>query len=232
MKNRDISKENSYNKRARTTDESYRADLSSWQIPAIQKHIGSLNAKVFLDIGAGTIIPGEHFEKIGKPNKYYAQDINPDTLVEGIEFLKSKGVDTSIFNTLESDDFDFSLIKDGEVDVAWSNSLFSHLSIDSICYCLKNLKPKMKRGSSYYTSMIILPDNIERSDYFWNLEAGSRYNKTPRYLNITSHSLRNPFHYTKSTLNKYPFIDQTGFELKAIHNYGHPIQELVEFVCI
>lgn len=232
MKNTNISKENNYKNNARSTSRQYRDDLSSWQVPAIKEHIGTLNEKVFLDIGAGTIIPGEHFEKIGKPNKYYAQDIRLEPLLEGIEFLKSKGVDTSIFNTLVSDDFDFSLIKDGEVDVAWSNSLFSHLSIDSICYCLKNLKSKMKRGSSYYTSMIILPDNIERSDYSWNLEAGSRYNKTPGCLNITSRSSRNPFHYTKSTLNKYPFVDQTGFELKAIHNYGHPIQELVEFICI
>lgn len=225
MKNYDISKDNGYRKHLRTTDKSYRSDLSSWQVPAIQKHIGTLDGKVFLDIGAGTIIPGEHFEKIGKPNKYYAQDIRLEPLVEGIEFLKSKGVDTSIFHKLVSDDFDFSLIKDGEVDVAWSNSLFSHLSIDSIYYCLKNLKPKMKIGSSYYTSMIILPDNIERSDYNWH-QPGLKYS------NNISHSSRDPFHYTRSTLNQYPFIDQTGFKLKTIHNYGHPIQELVEFVCI
>ena len=220
MKNQHISKENNYKNKARTTSKQYREDLSSWQIPAIQKHIGTLDGKVFLDIGAGTIIPGEHFEKIGKPNKYYAQDIRLEPLVEGIEFLKSKGVDTSIFHKLVSDDFDFGLIKDGEVDVAWSNSLFSHLSINSICHCLKNLHPKMKRGSSYYTSMLILPDNLERASYNWSQQ------------NVTSYSSRDPFHYTKSTLNKYPFIDQTGFQLKTIHKYGHPIQELVEFVRI
>ena len=225
MKNQDISKENNCKEHARTTNESYRADLSSWQVPAIQKHIGSLNGKVFLDIGAGTIIPGEHFEKIGKPNKYYAQDIRLEPLVEGIGFLKSKGVDTSIFHKLVSDDFDFSLIEYGEVDVAWSNSLFSHLSINSISHCLKNLHPKMKRGSSYYTSMLVLPDNLERASYNWS-------HLKLKWSNVTSHSSRDPFHYTRSTLNQYPFIDQTGFELKTIHNYGHPIQELVEFVCI
>ena len=225
MKNQDISKENYYKQLARTTDESYRADLSSWQVPAIQNHIGSLNRKVFLDIGAGTIIPGGHFEKIGRPDKYYAQDINSDTLAEGIEFLKSKGVDTSIFTTLVSDDFDFSLIECSEVDVAWSNSLFSHLSINSISHCLKNLHPKMKRGSSYYTSMLILPDNLERANYNWS-------HLKLKYSNVTTHSSSDPFHYTRSTLNQYPFIDQTGFELKTIHNYGHPIQELVEFIRI
>ena len=225
MKNINISKQNPYKNSARHTGEQYRKDLSSWQLPAIQEHIKTLNEKVFLDIGAGTIIPGEHFEKIGSPDKYYAQDINLDPLAEGIEFLKSKGVDTSIFTTLVSDDFDFSLIEDGEVDVAWSNSLFSHLSIDVICYCLKKLNPKMKRGSSYYTSMLILPDNLERSSYSW-------HHLKVKYSDITSHSLKNPFHYTRSTLNNHPFIDQTGFQLKTIHKYGHPIQELVEFVRI
>ena len=225
MKNTNISKETNYKNKTRTTSQQYRNDLSSWQVSAIQEHIGTLNEKVFLDIGAGTIIPGGHFEKIGRPDKYYAQDINSDTLAEGIEFLKSKGVDTSIFTTLVSDDFDFSLIHDNEVDIAWSNSLFSHLSIDSICYCLKKLNPKMKRGSSYYTSMLILPDNLERSSYSWE-------HLKVKYSSVTSHSLRDPFHYTRSKLNNYPFIDQTGFQLKTIHKYAHPIQELVEFVRI
>ena len=187
MRGEEIARENFYKERARTTNTQYRAYLSSWQVPAIQKHIDTLDGKVFLDIGAGTIIPGEHFEKIGKPNKYYAQDIRLDPLVDGIEFLKSKGVDISIFNKLVSDDFDFSSIEDGEVDVAWSNSLFSHLSINSICHCLKNLNPKMKRGSSYYTSMIILPDNKDRSHYNW-------YQPGVWYSNFISHALSDPFH--------------------------------------
>lgn len=222
---KDISKENNYKNIARSTSNQHRDDLAGWQIPAIQKHMGSLNHKVFLDIGAGTIIPGEHFEKIGTPDKYYAQDINSKTLADGIEFLKSKGVDISVFNELVSDDFDFGLIDDGEVDVAWSNSLFSHLSIDSICHCLKNLNTKMKPGASYYTSMIILPDDLERSDYDW-------HHLRVKYSADTSHCSRDPFHYTSATLNKCPFVDQTGFELLAIHDYGHPIQQLVQFRCV
>lgn len=158
MKNINISKQNPYKNSARHTGEQYRKDLSSWQLPAIQEHIETLNEKVFLDIGAGTIIPGEHFEKIGSPDKYYAQDINLDPLAEGIEFLKSKGVDTSIFTTLVSDDFDFSLIEDGEVDVAWSNSLFSSF----IYRCNLLLSQKIKSKNETRVKLLHLNANTTR----------------------------------------------------------------------
>lgn len=42
---------------------------------------------------------------------------------------------------------------------------------------------------------------------------------------------KNPFHYTKNTLENLRNND-IGFEFKQVHEYGHPFQKLVEFCCI
>ena len=85
----------------------------------------------------------------------------------GLQRLKSSGIDTSIFHKIICHDFNFSLFAKREIDAAFSNSLFSHLSINSIILCLTNLSSKMKAGSSYFTSMIVLPDNTEKLRYDW-----------------------------------------------------------------
>lgn len=213
--------ENNFLENPRITSEFYRNRLISWQVPAIQKHIGDLTDKVFIDIGAGDIVLGEVLDQIGKPRKFYVQDLNKLAIESGLQRLKSTNIDTSIFSEMVSHDFDFSLIKEGEIDAAFSNSLFSHLSINSIILCLRNLSSKMKAGSSYFTSMIVLPDNTEKLRYDWS------YLKKKGSKRISS-SIHDPYHYTEHTLNNLQNFN-TGFELKNIHDYGHPFQKLVEF---
>ena len=167
---------------------------------------------------------GEKLDNIGTPQKFFVHDLSEKSIDVGLERLKSTGINTDIFHKSVSDCFDFGTIKDQEVDAAFSNSLFSHLSIDLITVCLRNLSPKMKNGSSYFTSMIILPDNTERSSYDWS------YIDSP-FSQHNSYANKNPFHYTKNTLENLGAND-IGFELKHIHEYGHPFQKLVEFCCI
>ena len=216
--------ENFYGKKARLTSESYRTDLASWQVPAIQKHIGDLTGKVFIDIGAGDIILGEKLSEIGIPKKFYVQDLSKPSLVSGLQRIRNLGVDTNNFHALVSDNFNFDAIEDRELDYAFSNSLFSHLTINSIVLCLQRLRPKMKLEAKYFSSMIILPDNVEKFIYDW-----SYLNK--HGINVKSCSIKDPFHYTENTIKNLQNF-RTGFEVKAIHSYGHPFQKLVEFSCL
>lgn len=160
--------ENNYGKIARFTDKSYRLDLASWQITAIETHIGNLYGKIFFAIGAGDIVLGEKLSEVGVPKKFYVQDLIAPSLKGGLKRISESGVDISIFHTLVSDCFDFKEIKDKEVDAAFSNSLFSHLTINSIILCLRNLFPKMKPGSSYFSSMIVLPNDEEKVTFDWS----------------------------------------------------------------
>lgn len=213
-----------YKENPRLTTHDKRGRLAAFQVQAVQKHIGDLTNKVFLDIGAGDIVLGEKLDNIGTPQKFFVHDLSEKSIDVGLERLKSTGINTDIFHKSVSDCFDFGTIKDQEVDAAFSNSLFSHLSIELITLCLRNLSPKMKNGSSYLTSMIILPDNTERSSYDWS------YIDSP-FAQHNSYANKNPFHYTKNTLENLRANDM-GFEFKHIHEYGHPFQKLVEFCCI
>lgn len=213
--------ENNYGRKARLTDDAYRDRLTSWQVPAIRQHFGDLTGKVFLDIGAGDIILGEKLSEIGTPQTFYAQDLSQPSLDAGMARLGRAGVATSNFVTLSSDNFDFGAIGDGTVDAAFSNSLFSHLSINSILLCLRRLSLKMKPGAKYLSSMIILPIGDESAPYDWS------YLKTKGSA-VVSYPTRDPYHYAEETIRLLSSFN-TGFEVAKLHDYGHPFQRLVEF---
>lgn len=215
-------KENSYGRFARKTNESSRKNLASWQIPAIKKHCGDLTNKSFMDIGAGDLVLGEYLAEIGIPRVFYVQDLSGPSLRSGISRLKQKGISTDIFEVLVSDNFDFGRVADDSLDYAFSNSLFSHLSINSILLCLSNLAPKMKNGGQYFSSMIVVPDGNETRAYDW------------RYLqrkgtDVISYPTKDPFHYNEALVFNLSHLN-VGFQVHAIHDYGHPFQKLVEFV--
>jgi hypothetical protein len=214
-------KENNYGNYARITNEGYRNWLVSWQIPAIKKHCGDLTDKSFIDIGAGDIVLGEFLSEIGTPRVFYAQDLSEPSLKSGIKRINKTGAKMDIFVTLASDNFDFSKVPDSSLDYAFSNSLFSHLSINSILLCLRKLAPKMKVGGKYFSSMIVISGGDETQPYDWSyLERGG--------ANIISYPTKDPYHYNEefvATLSHF----NTGFKVVTIHDYGHPFQKLVEF---
>jgi hypothetical protein len=213
--------ENNYGKVARITDAEYRRDLQSWQIPAIKKHCGDLNGKFFLDLGAGDIVYGDKLDEIGRPAIFYVQDLSEPSLQSGLNKIKESGEKTDIFVTMSSEDFDFEKIPDGTLDFAFSNSLFSHLTINSIILCLKNLSPKMQIGGKYFSSMIVLHNDDRIKSFDWG------YLKT-KYSRVVSHPTKDPYHYTANTVFMLSHAD-TGFHVREIHDYGHPFQKLVEF---
>lgn len=214
--------ENNYGKYARITNDEYRERLTSWQVPAIKKYCGDLTDTVFLDVGAGDIVLGEKLKEIGNPKIFYVQDLSKPSLESGITRLNKKGIDTNSFITMASVDFDFDLIPDQTVDNAFSNSLFSHLSLNTILLCLKKLSPKMKKGAKYFSSMIVCPNKNDLKPYDWSF-------LNTKGSNIISYPEKDPFHYKEETIFKISSYN-TGFNVIEIHDdYGHPFQKLVEF---
>lgn len=221
MNNSDEPTQNFYKQNPRLTTPDKRERVSSFQVDAIKTHIGDLTDKVFIDIGAGDIVLGDKLDLIGIPRKFFVHDLSEKSIDTGLQRLKDTGsVDMSIFYKSVSDCFDFDLIADNEIDAAFSNSLFSHLSLNLITICLKNLFLKMKPGAKYFTSMIVLPDNIERHVYDWS-HLDNPFAKHKSYTD------KNPFHYTENTLKR--LIESTGFQFIHTHEYDHPFQKLVEF---
>jgi len=210
--------ENNYLRNPRIINNEYRARLQSFQVPAIKKHFGHLEGKCFADIGCGDIPLGYCQEEMGRPKKYYATDLNRKALASGLKSMKKSGIDISNMEIISGPYFDFDLIPNASIDAAFSNSLFSHLSLNTILICLKRLRPKMANHAKYLSSMIILPPGIDCIEYKWEVKHGA-----------TSHAAKDPFHYRFSEFKKV--VDScTDFTCHNSYEYGHPFQALVEFL--
>ena len=209
--------ENNYLKNPRIIGQEYRERLQSFQVPAIKKHFGTLEGKVFADIGCGDMPLAYCQGEIGRPSLYWATDLSEAALSSGKSSIEASGIDVSNIRTLHGPYFCFDGIPDNSIDCAFSNSLFSHLSLNTILICLKSLEPKMKRGSRYFSSMIILPPGKDLLEYEWRVKHGA-----------VSHSAKDPFHYVYSDFSRV-VAATTGLKCIAAHSYGHPFQVLVEF---
>lgn len=210
--------ENFYQQKTRIVNDEYRKRLQSYQVPAVLQHFGNVEGKAFADIGCGDMPLAYCWPQIGRPSIYYATDINQKAVNAGLKNLQRRGIDCNNIVPVTGPDFDFSAIPDGSVDAAFSNSLFSHLTLNSIILCLKRLHPKMKAGTTYMSSAIILPAGEDWcTDFEWKVKYGTH-----------SHPCRDPYHYVFDELRQV-VNSTTDFECVASHDYGHPFQRLIEF---
>ena len=70
---------------------------------------------------------------------YFGQDINPQTIQYGEEVLREKGISLHAPYTLFADHFNFHVV-DRPVHIAFANSVFSHLTLNSIFTALLQLR--------------------------------------------------------------------------------------------
>jgi ubiquinone/menaquinone biosynthesis C-methylase UbiE len=96
-----------------------------------------------LDVGCGPLRLGVALIPRLTRGWYYGVDINADTLKAGRKVLSDAGVEASRVTLVCSADFDTALV-DRPIDIAFSNSLFSHLSLNSVLMCLKRVRGVIK----------------------------------------------------------------------------------------
>ena len=178
----------------------------------------------FLDIGCGDlfIYPDLVKENI---NKYFGFDLNNWNLQSGISYLKKKKFDLKNLITEQGNYFDFKNVKNSEIDIAFSQAVCSHLTINSLIVMFKNLKPKMKKDGILLSSFIINSNNnsLEDKKIFW--EKTNKFNNKPH--NVTSFFLKDPYHYNYNTILK--IADMCGWELYDSKDYDHDLQKMLFF---
>ena len=132
--------ENLYRQDVFLDDLRYANDRQQQRIWAEHQHMqlsflqrwGLTSSSTLLDIGCGPMRLGSALIPLLKDGWYYGQDINPSTIAYGEEVLRQAGIPAHAPYTLfASDQFDLSLV-DRPVQIAFSNSLFSHLTLNSI----------------------------------------------------------------------------------------------------
>ena len=200
-----------------------RADQQVWaehqrmQIDFLERH-GLQSSSTVLDLGCGPMRLGSVLIPRLTNGWYFGQDLNPETIVFGEEVLREVGIETSAPYTLfASDQFELAPV-DRDVDIVFSNSLFSHLTLNSILVCLKRLESVLAPGGVIYSTFFAVDPGCS-----W-LEAQPRC-KWGNHFQTFPH--QDPYHYESSVLAG--LVTPLGFKMDLMPDYGHPTQTMARF---
>jgi SAM-dependent methyltransferase len=176
---------------------------------------GSTN---ILDLGCGPMRLGSALIPELVSGWYYGQDINSETIAYGHEVLQNCGVELNANYTLfASENFELDLV-DRKIDIAFSNSLFSHLNLNSIYTCLLQLSKRLSSSAVYYSSFFIVP-----ADSSWlEVQARSKWGNQ-----FSTFSFQDPYHYHRSLLESV--AREAGYRMDLVGDYGHPTQTMARF---
>ena len=172
--------------------------IGQWQFDFLLNQ-GSLKPNnIFLDIACGSLRLGRKMIPYLDDNCYFGIDSNEEILKKGIE-LELKDESKSPQFSVNSN-FDFSFCT--KYDIAWANSLFSHLTKDDILLCLTNLKKI---------------SNITSIFYFTYFETT---NKNMEDKNPNESHARKDFYYNYETIEN--LASKSGWNIEKIKNTDHP----------
>ena len=184
------------------------------------KEIGSLQIEFLLkeglkqtdcvyDIGCGSLRGGRHFIKYLDECNYIGIDKEDFLIKEGLKKEIGKeliSIKKPTFITCEN--FNFNSIK-RKPDIAIAQSLFTHLNINDLSLCLKNLREVVKINHRFYATFF----------------------EGPSTLNRTLSNSFTVFFYRYEKLREIAF--KLGWEAHYIGDWGHPRnQKMIKFTHI
>ena len=187
------------------------------QLSFLQRR-GFASSSTVLDLGCGPMRLGSVLIPLLKEGWYFGQDINPDTIAFGEEVLRESGIPcNSPYTLCASDQFDLSFV-DKPVQIAFSNSLFSHLTLNSILMALLQVQKVLEPSGVFYATFFALSPG-----HPW-LKPHQR-NKWGRQFETYPH--QDPYHYPLPLLRNV--ARQAGFRLDVVDDFGHPTQTMCRF---
>ena len=152
-----------------------------------------------------------------KDGWYYGQDINPGTIAYGEEVLRETGVSEQASYTLfSSDQFELSPV-DRQVQIAFANSLFSHLSLNSIFTALLQLQTVLAPTGVLYATFFALESVAHGSSLIPATSGGVSLKPFP------SGSVPLPPPLLQDLAR------HAGFRLDVVDDFGHPTQTMGRF---
>jgi len=121
------------------------SEHQAMQLSFLQRR-GLRASSTVLDLGCGPMRLGSVLIPELSHGWYYGQDLNAETLTYGEEVLRQAGIPSNGRYTLfASDQFNLSAV-DRPIEIAFSNSLFSHLNLNSILTCLLRVRQVLAPG--------------------------------------------------------------------------------------
>lgn len=123
--------------------------IGKWQYDYVLNYTGVTPDSVFLDIACGCLRLGVHMIPYLHPGNYYGMDSSHSVVQAGIKHEVGEDVIAKYKPCFSvNSDFDFSFCE--KYDVAWSNSLLSHLTAADIEKLFTNLKKVSTQDSKFF----------------------------------------------------------------------------------
>lgn len=172
-----------------------------------------------LDVGCGSLRGGVRFIPYLEAGHYFGVDSNERLLDAGRTEVEAANLQDHQPHLAQMEDFDFGRL-DQHFDFALANSLFTHLSLNSIVRCLVNvdqvLRPREEGGGVFYATFF---ENPSGKTYLDPVEQGDGF---------FSFCDKDPFHYSRDMLEWA--CEGTGLTASYVGDWGHPRhQVMMEF---
>lgn len=150
-------------------------DWHRWSIGGMWEELGQLQFEYlvaqglrpehyFLDIGCGPLRGGIHFIRYLEPGHYYGVEKDEAKLTAGrdIELPRHGLVDKQPTLAL-MENFDFGSL-DQTFDYALAQSVFTHLTVNSILRCVMSIEPVLNPGGRFFATFYENPDGKRNLD--------------------------------------------------------------------
>ncbi|MBB3998890.1 class I SAM-dependent methyltransferase [Aureimonas pseudogalii] len=176
-----------------------------------------------LDIGCGSLRAGVAIVPVVEPGHYYGIDLLEPLLEAGYrEEIVAGGLAGRLprGNLAQSEEFAIPFAG-VTFDMALAQSVFTHLPINHLRLCLYRLRPRMRRGGTFFCTFFIAPDTLARDASMRHPPAGE----------VESFGWRDPFHvWTGDIAFAAEGLD---WQIDGIRDWNHPRgQKMVHFIAV
>lgn len=162
----------------------------------------------FLDLGCGCLRAGVHFVPYLADGHYYGIDKKQSLLEAGREELADAGLAERRVHLLCRDDFDCSGFG-VRFDFAIAQSVFTHLTWNSILRCLVEMQAVLAPEGRFYATFFEDVDGSHKTSTIAHEPGG-----------IVTYPDRNPYHYEFSVFED--LASRTGLVVEHIGPWNHP----------
>jgi hypothetical protein len=170
-----------------------------------------------LDIGCGSLRGGVHFVKYLDNGNYYGVEEKQWLLDAAVEIeLPRRGLSDKVVHLANRGDFNFSVFETG-FDYVLAQSVFSHLTWNSIQVCLANVEKVLQERGTFYATFFEDRNGDHRAMPMYHTPGG-----------VVTYPDRNPFHYDFGVFVE--LAKRTSLQVTYIGPWNHPrSQMMLEF---
>jgi SAM-dependent methyltransferase len=177
------------------------------------KEQGLLPQNKLLDVGCGALRGGLYFIEYLERGNYFGLDINASLIEAGVSELAKANLANQQANLLVDTNFNASLFG-VRFDFAIAQSLFTHLPMNLIEYCLVEVRKTLQPGGKFFATFFQAPHPAHVEPF--------------AQPTLTTYFDQDPFHYSFEEVHALGKF--AGLEATLIGDWKHPhAQQMIVF---